>query len=77
MLRDYRNEVWSKDFVIDMTNPRVMPNQLKFWIKALYGLFPLNVMADGRILLQMDNIIDDRWFYYNPSDEGQLKKCPI
>ncbi|CAM0948843.1 unnamed protein product [Alopecurus aequalis] len=68
MLRDYANEVWSKDFVIDMTLPRVMPDGVNFRIYEFYGWFPLNVIADGRILLHMESIVDDRWFYYDPRD---------
>uniref|UniRef100_A0ACD6A1X4 Uncharacterized protein n=1 Tax=Avena sativa TaxID=4498 RepID=A0ACD6A1X4_AVESA len=67
MLRDYGNKVWSKDFVIDMTLPRAMPDGLSFQIRDNYGYFPLNVTSDGRILLQM-NVMYDRWFYYDPRD---------
>ncbi|CAM0948847.1 unnamed protein product [Alopecurus aequalis] len=68
MLRDYENKVWSKDFVIDMTLPRVMPDGFKFRITELYGWFPLNVMADGTILLHIESAMDDRWVYYDPQD---------
>uniref|UniRef100_A0ACD5YEP1 Uncharacterized protein n=1 Tax=Avena sativa TaxID=4498 RepID=A0ACD5YEP1_AVESA len=54
MLRDYGNKFWSKDFVIDMTLPRAMPDGLSFQISDNYGYFPLNVTSDGRILLQMN-----------------------
>jgi F-box interacting protein len=67
MLREYENEVWSMDFVINMTIPRVMPNGMKFWIREYYGCFPLDFMADGRILLEMDNFMGERWFY-DPQD---------
>jgi len=67
MLRDYEKKVWSKDFVIDMTLTRAMRNGVNFHIIAYYGLFPLDFMADGRILLEMDNAMYERWFY-DPKD---------
>lgn len=68
MLRDYGNEIWSKDFVIDMAIPRAVPDGLNFGLNGVCGWFPLNVMADGRILLQMDSIAEDKLFYYDPQD---------
>nr|TKW41390.1 hypothetical protein SEVIR_1G311800v2 [Setaria viridis] len=56
MMRDYANGVWSKYLVIDGTHLGIK--------KGLYG-FPLEVMSDGRIFIEMD---DGRWFYFDPKD---------
>ncbi|KQK01495.1 F-box/LRR-repeat protein At2g43260 isoform X2 [Brachypodium distachyon] len=69
ILRDYANNVWSKGFVIDVTQVVGMPDEMDFGLGPHYfGWFPLEVMTDGRILLQKDAIDDDRWFYYDPWD---------
>ncbi|XP_062220191.1 F-box protein At3g07870-like [Phragmites australis] len=59
MLRDYASNVWSKDFVIDVTHLQVINSN---WL--LFG-FPLEVMTDGRIFLEME---DDHWLYYDPQN---------
>ncbi|CAL5019365.1 unnamed protein product [Urochloa decumbens] len=63
MLRDYTNNVWSKDLVID-GNPGVSN---KRW--SVDG-FPLEVLADGRIFVGTDY----EWFYYDPRD-GSIQKA--
>ncbi|OEL36346.1 hypothetical protein BAE44_0002637 [Dichanthelium oligosanthes] len=57
MMRDYENNIWSKDLVIDATHLGMRKG-------SLYG-FPLEVMSDGRIFVEMD---DGRWLYYDPKD---------
>uniref|UniRef100_A0ACD5YRJ5 Uncharacterized protein n=1 Tax=Avena sativa TaxID=4498 RepID=A0ACD5YRJ5_AVESA len=60
MLRDYANKVWSKDFVIDITPSGGGRN-----LGIVFFVFPLEVMTDGRILLQMSG---PEWFYFDPRD---------
>ena len=64
MLRDYANRVWSKDFVIDVT---LLGARMNF-VVSVFFLFPLEMMADGRILLRMNNSNDHQWFYFDPRD---------
>ena len=64
MLRDYASKVWSKDFVIDVT---LLGGSTNSVVSMLFG-FPLKVMTDGRILLQMNRRNCDRWFYFDPRD---------
>uniref|UniRef100_A0ACD5YYG9 Uncharacterized protein n=1 Tax=Avena sativa TaxID=4498 RepID=A0ACD5YYG9_AVESA len=72
MLRDYANKVWSKDFVIDVTLLGGRRNSGA----SIYFVFPLEVMTDGRILLQVHNGNGCRWFYFDPRD-GRIQLAHI
>lgn len=65
MSRDYANNVWSKDFVIDVT---LLGAGMNFVVSRFIFGFPLEVMTDGRILLEMHCGDGKRWFYFDPQD---------
>ncbi|KAL6635063.1 hypothetical protein ACP70R_027734 [Stipagrostis hirtigluma subsp. patula] len=58
VMRDYGTKVWYKEFVIDGRSLGAVKGRLP------YG-FPIEVMNDGRMFVEMD---DGRWFYYDPRD---------
>jgi F-box interacting protein len=66
MLRDYANKIWSKDFVIDVTLLQPIMNSFA----SVHFVFPLDVMTDGRILLQLNSHDGRRWFYFDPRDRS-------